>query len=384
MSVQKMSARQLARLIMEQESLFILDVRNEDDYADWKIEGVNVRSINKPYFELLDGIEEIAAQLPKDENILVVCAKEGSSKFVAEQLAEAGFDRVSYLEDGMASWSEHLEPVKIGTLPSGGEVYQFVRLGKGCLSYAVVADGEALVVDANRMIGVYETFAAEKKVMITHVVDTHLHADHVSGGRHLAERAGATYWLPAPDAGDVTYAYKPLQDGQVLEIGAGAGAEAVKKVTVEAIHTPGHTIGSTSLIVGGKYLLTGDTLFVASIGRPDLAGQATAWADDLRATLYERFKALPHELVVLPGHFAEVSELNEDGSVQETLGQLYAHNKGLTITDDAQFHRAVTENLPPQPHAYEQIRMTNKGQTHPDAAEQREMEIGPNRCAVHE
>ncbi|MFP3359911.1 rhodanese-like domain-containing protein, partial [Planococcus sp. SIMBA_143] len=97
-----------------------------------------------------DGVEEIMDQLPEDKDILVVCAKEGSSIMVAEMLSEEGKD-VSYLEGGMKAWSEHLEPVKVGDLSNGGELYQFVRLGKGCLSYMVVSGSEAAIVDATRM-----------------------------------------------------------------------------------------------------------------------------------------------------------------------------------------------------------------------------------------
>src|SRR5690625_2425329 len=101
MSVKAMHASELAQKIINKESLFILDVRNESEFNDWRIEGENVHSINKPYFELLDGIDPVVNQLPKDEEIVVVCAKEGSAQFIAEQLAEAGFEGLSYLKGGM-------------------------------------------------------------------------------------------------------------------------------------------------------------------------------------------------------------------------------------------------------------------------------------------
>ena len=119
LSVQAMHASELTQKVMNKEPLFILDVRNESEFDNWRIEGENVRVANKPYFELLDGVDPVADQLPKDEDILVVCAKEGSSQFVAEQLAEAGYERLSYLKGGMKAWSEHLEPVKIGELSGG-------------------------------------------------------------------------------------------------------------------------------------------------------------------------------------------------------------------------------------------------------------------------
>lgn len=376
MSSQGISAQELAQKLIRHEPIFILDVRNKEAFADWRIEGKGVRVINHPYFELLDGIEPIVNELPEDQEIVVVCAQEGSSQFVADQIVEAGFANVFYLKDGMRSWSEHLEPVKVGELTGSGALYQFVRLGKGCLSYAIVSDGEAVIVDPNRMTDVYEQFAKEKGFVIRHIVDTHLHADHISGGRHLAAKTGADYWLPPEDAGEVTFAYHPLTDKTVLDFGRNA-------VTVEAMYSPGHTIGSTSLIVDDHYLLTGDILFVESIGRPDLAGKANEWVDDLRHTLYGRYRELSDGLIVLPAHYGQVDELNEDGSVHAQLGELYKKNKGLNIESDTEFRQTVTENLPPQPNAFQDIRQVNMGKITPDVEGQSEMEIGPNRCAVH-
>ena len=122
--------------------------------------------------------------------------KRGSSIFVAEQLTEAGLENIYYLSGGMKAWSEYVKPIKVGDLKDGGSMYQFNRLGKGCLSYMVISNGEAAVIDAVRTVEAYEEFAKEHGVTITNVMDTHLHADHISGGRKLAEKVGGTYWLP--------------------------------------------------------------------------------------------------------------------------------------------------------------------------------------------
>ncbi|GIN19380.1 MAG TPA: MBL fold metallo-hydrolase [Bacillus bacterium] len=374
MAVSVMTSKEVTKKIVNNEKLFILDVRNESDFQDWKIEGKNVEHLNIPYFELLDGVEGILDKIPADKEVLVVCAKEGSSVLVAEMLVEQGVD-VSYLEGGMKAWSEHLEPVKIGDLKDGGEIYQFVRIGKGCLSYVVISGKEAAVIDATRMTDVFIEFAKSKNANITHVLDTHLHADHISGGREIAEQENAAYWLPSKDASEVTFAYEPLEGGKVITIGNTA-------IDIHALYSPGHTIGSTSFIVDEKYLLSGDILFVDSIGRPDLAGLAHDWVGDLQETLYSRYKKLSKELTVLPAHFMMIDELNEDGSVSEKLGTLFENNHGLNVENDEEFRRLVTENLPPQPNAYQEIRETNMGKIKPDLEKQREMEIGPNRCAV--
>lgn len=369
-----MTAKDITKKVINKEELFILDVRNTEDYQDWKIEGENFEYLNIPYFELLDGVEAVLDRIPSDNDILVVCAKEGSSIYVAEELSEAGLT-VSYLEGGMKAWSEYLEPVKIGDLNDGGEIYQFVRIGKGCLSYMVISNGEAAIIDATRMTDIFTDFADSKGAKITHVFDTHLHADHISGGQKIAEKTNATYWLPPKDATEVTFTFKPLEGGNVVTIGHTA-------IEIHALYTPGHTIGSTSFVVDGKYLLSGDILFIDSIGRPDLAGLAEDWVEDLRESLYKRYRELSEELIVLPAHFMIIEELNADGSVWRKLGQLFKENHGLNIEDEAEFRRIVTENLPPQPNAYQEIRKTNMGKITPDEEEQREMEIGPNRCAV--
>jgi len=374
MSVSVITSKEVTNKIFNKEKFFILDVRNESDFQDWKIEGDNLEYLNIPYFELLDGVEEILEKIPTDKEVLVVCAKEGSSIMVAEMLSEAGLT-VSYLKGGMKAWSEHLEPVKVDDLKDGGAIYQFVRIGKGCLSYMVVSNGEAALFDATRMTDIYLDFATSIGAKITHVFDTHLHADHISGGRLIAEKTKATYWLPPKDATEVTFEYRPLEDNHNVMIGN-------TTINIHALYSPGHTIGSTSFVVDRKFLLSGDILFIDSIGRPDLAGKAEDWVDDLRETLYKRYRELSEDLIVLPAHFMIMDELNEDGSVSEKLGTLFAKNHGLNIEDETEFRKLVTENLPPQPNAYQQIRETNMGKINPDIEEQREMEIGPNRCAV--
>lgn len=374
MTVREMQAQEVAMKAIRKESLFILDVRNPADFEDWKIEGEGIQHLNIPYFDLIDGVEDILDRVPSDQEVLVVCAKEGSSVMVAEMLAEHGRN-VAYLKGGMKAWSEHLVPLKVGNLADGGALYQFVRIGKGCLSYMAVSNGEAALFDATRMTEVYLEFAKSIDAEIKHVFDTHLHADHISGGRMIAEQTGAAYWLPPKDAGEVVYEYEPLEDGDEVMIGS-------TRIRIEALHSPGHTIGSTSFVIDDQYLLTGDILFIDSIGRPDLAGLAEDWVSDLRETLYARYTELSDDLIVLPAHFMIMEELNEDGTVAKKLGELYRENHGLNITDEAEFRTIVTENLPPQPNSYQEIRQTNMGKLNPDTDQQREMEIGPNRCAV--
>lgn len=354
MTVKSVSPKKVAHQVFQNEPIYVLDVRIKEEAEDWQIEGDNVQLINIPFKELSDSDLK---ELPEDQTLYTVCGKGNTSQKAAAYLQDNGFDNVYSIEGGMAAWSEQLEAVPIGEV-AGGALYQFVRLGKGCLSYLIESDGEAAVVDASRMTATYEQFAREKGLKITRVIDTHLHADHISGGKALADSTDATYYLPPDDAEEVVFDFEPLTDGMKLEVGS---------AVIEAVYSPGHTIGSTTFVIDDKYLLTGDILFVESIGRPDLAGKAGDWADDL---------------LVLPAHYAEVSELNADGSVSEKLSLLYQNNEGLQINDEEKFIKRVTEGLKDQPNAYEEIRQTNMGKIHPPLEEAKEMETGPNNCAV--
>ncbi|MCI2256158.1 MBL fold metallo-hydrolase [Domibacillus sp. PGB-M46] len=372
MTVKTVSTKEIAKKVLNQEPLFILDVRNTGAFDEWKVEGKNTKVLNAPFSQLTED-DAILEQLPKDKEIYTMCAKGNSSKKAAEYLVEKGFQHVYSIEGGMKAWGEYLEPIKVGDLKSGGSIYQFIRLGKGCLSYLIESEGKGAVIDTSRMADVYEQFAKEHGIEITHLLDTHLHADHISGGRKLAENLGGTYYLPPKDAEELVFDYVPIRDGDKIKIG---------NTTIQAIYSPGHTIGSTSFIIDGQYLLTGDILFIDSIGRPDLAGKADDWVADLRETLYKRYKELGDDLLVLPAHYMGIKEINEDGSISEKLGVLYKENHGLNINDEAEFRHAVTDNLPPQPNSYQEIREMNMGKITPDLEQQREMEIGPNRCAI--
>lgn len=138
----------------------------------------------------------------------------------------------------------------------------------------------------------------------------------------------------------------------------------------------------TSFIVDDLYLLSGDILFIDSIGRPDLAGMAEDWVGDLRKTLYSRYKALSKDLIVLPAHFMIIDELNEDGSVGKKLSTLFSENHGLNIADETEFRHLVTDHLPPQPNAYQEIRETNMGKISPDEENSVKWRFLPNRCAI--
>lgn len=374
MTVNVMTAKQITEKVLFKEPLFILDVRNETDFNDWKIEGQNFEYLNVPYFELIDGIEPIQDKLPKDKEILVVCAKEGSSMMVAEFLDEAGISS-SYLEGGMKSWSEFLHKTLVYE-DQDISVYQFVRVGKGCLSYMVVSDGEALIVDPSRFVEQYESAAEEAGATIKHIVDSHLHADHISGGKLLAEKTAADYYLMKSEG--ATFDFKPLENHEKIHF---------KDVTVEvlAVKTPGHTPGSVSFFVNNKLLFSGDTIFVSGLGRPDLGNKVSEWAKDLYNTVYTKVRDIADDVIVLPGHYANLDEeINVAGFIGDTLGNIRKRNEKMFNSSEQEFLEQVEKSASSvKPPNFEEIVSINRGVQAADAEKMQELEIGPNRCAVH-
>lgn len=374
MQIQPITAKSMFDRILNKVDTFILDVRNGEDYADWTIEGETIQSLNIPYFDLLDGIEGIMDRLPKDQTIHVVCAKEGSSKMVAEQLAEAGFD-AAYLQGGMRAWSGYLYKNKFYE-NDDMRVYQLVRVGKGCLSYMVISGTEAMVVDPARFTQEYIQLAEAEGVQITHIVDSHLHADHISGGPELARKTGATYYLMKSEG--AIYDFEPLENHDRIQF-------QNVDVQVLAVKTPGHTPGSVSFFVNDKLLFSGDTIFVSGLGRPDLGEKVEEWAEDLYHTISEKVADIADDVLVLPAHYANLqSEMNNEGLIGEYLGTIRNANKILNNIDKESFIQHVSQSASAvKPPNFEEIIGINRGTMTKTEEELTELEIGPNRCAVH-
>jgi len=201
--------------------------------------------------------------------------------------------------------------------------------------------------------------AAKQDVKITHVIDTHVHADHFSGGRKLAELTGAAYCLHESNAGRVKYLFEALKDGQRIEVG---------NVFVDVIHTPGHTPDSVCLVVTDKrrteapwFVLTGDTLFVGSAGRPDLAGKEMEMAGQLYDTLQQRLLTLPAEVELYPGHTSgSACGAGMSGKPMSTLGFEKRSNPMLSMSRD-EFVTALTETIPPRPAEMDRMVAFNLG-----------------------
>jgi len=362
------------------ERVLLLDVRNDEEYESWKVEPRrSVQTIHVPYFDFIEDAEGSIAKVPRDREVVVLCAQGGSSEMVVEMLGEAGIASRN-IRGGMIAYGVYLEPVRVPLTDAEKkrfELWQVNRRGKACLSYVIVAGGEAVVVDPSRYVEWYESFAEARGARIARVLDTHVHADHVSGGPALARKLGVPYFVAAGAGFELRQPVTPLGDGERVRIGGAKGVD----LEVRVLSTPGHTPGSTSFLVGGKYLLTGDTLFVASVGRPDLGGYAVEWGEALYDTLKRKLADLPAETVVLPAHYGSVAEIGAEGVVGGRLGELRKTVPEMSMGNAREFVEAVRRAVKDPPPAYAEIIKVNLGaEASPEKIS--EWELGKNQCAA--
>ncbi len=356
----------------------LLDVRNNEEFGRFKVEGPYLsKMINIPYMEFIEKEDESVAQVqvPKEESIRIVCAKEGSAKYVGEILVNNGWKDVRYLAEGIKSWGNMLAP-KLVAAANGYELYQFIRPGKASCSYGLIFEGEMAVFDPSRHTQFYQDFADDHGARIVKTFETHLQADYISGSRQISSDTGAQIVGHENDFKDATYDYKKLDDNEIFNFSKG-GPE------IEAIHMPGHTPGSTSYLIDKKYLVTGDTVFILSIGRPDLGGMAEDWSKLLYDTLKTKIAKLNDDIFILPGHYIEWAEANAQQMFVDTLGSIKNKNADIYgIDNEDDFVRFIKDNIRKQPDEYAQIRKVNAGLLEVDEEDQEVMDLGKNECAA--
>jgi len=387
------TAAELADRLDRPQPLMMLDVRNRDEFDAWTLEGRHaVPTLNVPYFEMLErGAQDDMGEsvreffsavmpdaLPRDRTVLAVCAKGGTSDLVALELRRMGFDAVN-LAGGMEAWARYY---RARTVVEGADlaIEQVGRPARGCLSYVVVSGGSAVVIDPLRHVDPYLEVVHRRGARITAVVDTHAHADHVSGGPRLARETGARYWLHPFDAVHpfdllpARLAFEYLCDGQRLTVGDAA---------LRVVHVPGHTLGNTALVLEGRYLLSGDTIFLRSVARPDLGGRSDAWAP-LHADSLRRLLELPDATLVLPGHASSAAEADDSGVFAAPLGRLRRENPELrrVAEDRDAFVQHLLRHPLQVPPQYVQIKRVNAGLAEAGEEQSFELEIGKNVCGL--
>ena len=346
----------------------VLDIRKAEERAEWAIPG----SIHIDVYEALKAGDPTAlanADIPTDVPVVTICGAGKVSLTAMEQLRERGFDARS-LAGGMKAWSLAWNSATVPLAAPAVTVIQVRRTGKGCLSYLIGREGEATVIDAALPTAVYQELASRLGWTITQVLETHVHADHLSRARALAEAADATLHLPAQDR--VSYPFAPIHDGDTIAIGSS---------WLVAMHTPGHTLESTSFLLDDVALFTGDTLFLAGVGRPDLEAspnEARERARLLHASL-TRLTLLPAETVILPGHTSAPVPFDER-PLAATLAEVRQRVSMLSLNEDT-FLATILARIPPTPPNHAQIVALNEAGCLPEG-DPTGLEAGANRCAV--
>jgi glyoxylase-like metal-dependent hydrolase (beta-lactamase superfamily II)/rhodanese-related sulfurtransferase len=344
----------------------VLDIRAAEDRAQWSIPG----SIHIDAYAALKAGDSnwlSDVKLPADRPVVTICNRGVLSQIAAEQISRRGIDAAA-LRGGMKSWSLAWNTAELRLKDL--TIVQVRRTGKGCLSYMLSSAFRAAVIDASVDPAVYARLADQRGWAIGYVLDTHVHADHVSRSRVLAELTGARLLLPAQDR--VRFAFTPVREGSTLAFG---------NAELRAIATPGHTNESTCYLVNGQVLFTGDSLFVSSVGRPDLSA-TRAEANERVRTLYRslrRLLELRGETIVLPGHDSRPPAF--DGKpICDELGRV-SNRLAAWLQGEDEFVRNILDRIPPTPPNYLRIVELNEAGTQPEG-DLTDLEAGANRCAV--
>ncbi len=374
MTLSAYEAKDLFQWLTDKEDILVLDVRNDKDFGRFKVEApYSFDMINISYYDFMEIEEESVAKVPKGRPIRIVCAKEGSAKYVGEILVKHGFEDVRYLTGGIKTWGNLLVAK---TVHDGDNysLYQFIRPGKASCSYGLCSNGEMMLFDPSRNVEFYLDFAKKKNCSIIKTFETHLQADYIAGSRQIAEETGADFFggidFEGTQAGN-----KSVTDNEIHSFSNGGP-------DVKVLFTPGHTPGSLTFIIDNTYMISGDTVLIQSIGRPDLGGQVDQWAVLLFNTI-KKVAKLDESLIVLPGHYMDWSEADTNLIFCMPFGEVKKRNAEVfSITEEKDFIEYIKGNMRDQPPEYALIRLANGNMEQYDIDKQEELDLGKNECAA--
>lgn len=344
----------------------ILDVRPLAERMEWYIPGSihfdAYDKLKKNDTEALNGLH-----LDKAIPVVTFCAGGRMSLGAAKILQAQGYNVFS-LDAGMKGWSLAWNTAAI--IFDDFKVIQFRRTGKGCLSYLIISQNEAMVIDASLDTEAYEKYLLSEKAVLKYVAETHIHADHLSRSKQLAAKKNAPLFLPMPNK--VSFTFEPITDTTIFQIG---------NISIKAIQTPGHTIESTSYLIDDKLLLTGDTLFIKGVGRPDLKADSDE-AIQKSKLLYnslQKLLALDENIIVLPAHTSQPVDF-DNIAIQTTIGSI-KQNVAILQLSEEEFINTIQQRIPPTPANYLAIVEKNIQGDFSDINPV-DLEAGANRCAI--
>jgi glyoxylase-like metal-dependent hydrolase (beta-lactamase superfamily II) len=346
----------------------VVDIRSDEDRRQWSIPG----SVHINEYDAVKNGDPGAlanAVFTTDAPVVTICNMGKISQRAAEILAARGFNAVS-LAGGMKAWSLAWNTAEVPVSNSNVRIVQVRRTGKGCLSYLIGSGNEAAVLDAVLPSSVYIDIAAQHGWRIRTVLETHVHADHLSRSRALANETKAHLLVPAQQR--LRFPFEPVNDGNEITFGA---------ARLKAIRTPGHTEESTCYLLQEATIFTGDTLFLDGFGRPDLHAspdEARCRAALLYASLHRLF-ALNSNVLVLPGHSSAPTAF--DGApIVSSLGDV-SRRLGSWLASEEEFIARILQRIPPIPPNFSRILELNESGLLPEG-DPTDLEAGANRCAV--
>lgn len=374
MALTSYEAKDLFKWLTEKEDILVLDVRNEKDFSRFQVESPHPFTMkNVSYYDFMEIEEESVGKIPKDMAIRIVCAKEGSAKYVGEILVKHGFDDVRYLKGGIKTWGNLLVP-KMVREGSDYSLYQFIRPGKASCSYGLCCGKEMIIFDPSRNVDFYIDFAKNKGCKIIKTIETHLQADYISGSAQIAELTGAVL-IGGLDFEGTKLKYTPAVHEEIHHFTHDGPA-------VKTLFTPGHTPGSLTFIIDDTYMVSGDTVFIESIGRPDLGGKVEQWAVFLFKTLKD-MAGFDDSLLVLPAHYMDWSEADENLVFCLSLKKVKERNNDVfSMTRERDFVKYIKDNMREQPPEYALIRLANGNMAEYEEDRQEELDLGKNECAA--
>lgn len=346
--------------IRQNEDVFLLDVREPQEYAEFKIPG----AINIPLSRLFSPGSQ--SEIPKDKKIITICSHGNRSMVATFALAQNGIEATS-LVGGMSLWNQVLNATIFKE--NDTTIIQVEKIGKGCLSHIIGSDGEAVAIDPTYPASKYVEFAQKEGLEITKVIDTHQHADHVSAAKELAQITRAKLYFSKLE--EYRIESEKIEDGNTIPFGT---------KQLRALYTPGHTSGSMSYVLDDKYVFSGDALFVEGIGRPDLRDQVEEYATKLYDTLHNKLLKFSDSTKIFPTHHGEGVKPAENGIYYTTVGM--AKNLPLLDLDREGFVSKVVSITTPRPMNYSMIIKINKGTIPISPMQIPDLEMGPNRCSI--
>jgi glyoxylase-like metal-dependent hydrolase (beta-lactamase superfamily II) len=359
-------ANTLRTWLENNERVFVLDIRPSTQREEWQIPGSHYLNaydrLNEGDYSVLNAVE-----IPENAKVVTVCAAGKTSQIASDALKEKGIDAYS-LEGGMKAWSTAWNVAQKQF--KDFEILQLRRTGKGCLSYIISSNREAVIIDASLPVDVYVHWVSKLGLSVKYVIETHIHADHLSRSKEVASYFQAPLYLPVPN--NVQFHFNKITADTTFNFGA---------ITLLSVPTPGHTLESYTFYIENTALFTGDTMFTNGIGRPDLKAnpEETRYKAALLFKSLNNLISLPDEVIIFPAHTNKPVDFNGQ-MLSVTIGQAKKDIPALHNKKE-DFINLVLEKIPPFPANYLAIVEKNLGGNFSDN-DSTELEAGPNRCAI--